>query len=99
MIPAEAGAVVAPRVDAPARATPGGRGEAFREVLGSLGREIDRGERLVARAVGASRAGLGPGDLIALQAGIYRYSEAMDLAAKLVDRASSAVRTTLQGSG
>lgn len=39
------------------------------------------------------------GELIALQAGIYRYTEAVDLAAKLVDRSTSAVRTTLQGSG
>ncbi len=74
-------------------------GDSFGKVLGALGREIDGGERLVARAVRASHGGLGPGDLIALQAGIYRYSEAMDLTAKLVDRAASAVRTTLQGSG
>lgn len=39
---------------------------------------------------------LDAGDLIALQAGIYRYSEAVDLTGKLVDRASQAVRTTLQ---
>jgi hypothetical protein len=38
-----------------------------------------------------------PGTLIALQAGIYRYSEAIDLTAKVVDRATSAVRTVLQG--
>jgi hypothetical protein len=42
---------------------------------------------------------LDAGQLIALQAGIYRYSEAVDLAAKLVDRAANAVRTTLQSSG
>lgn len=69
----------------------------FQEALGALGREIDRGERLVQRAVhGGGR--MGPGQLIALQAGIYRYSEAVDLSAKLVDRAASAVRTTLQSS-
>ena len=37
--------------------------------------------------------------LIALQAGIYRYTEAVDLAAKLVDRTTAAVKRTLQGSG
>lgn len=70
----------------------------FREALSSLGREIDKGEKLVERAL---RGGgeLGAGDLIALQAGIYRYSEAVDLAAKLVDRAGNAVRTTLQSNG
>ena len=70
----------------------------FQKALGSLGKEIDKGEKLVHRAL---RGGghLGAGDLIALQAGIYRYSESVDLAAKLVDRAGNAVRTTLQSNG
>ena len=70
----------------------------FKHALSSLGREIDRGEKLVQRAL---RGGgkLGAGELIALQAGIYRYSEAVDLAAKLVDRAGNAIRTTLQSNG
>ncbi len=85
---------------APAEAPPEERRERFRAALGGLGKEIDRGEGLVKRALGAGGGGhLGAGDLIALQAGIYRYSEAVDLAAKLVDRAGSAVKTTLQGSG
>ncbi len=70
----------------------------FQKALGSLGSEIDKGEKLVRRALsGGGR--LAAGDLIALQAGIYRYSEAVDLAAKLVDRAGQAVRTTLQSNG
>jgi hypothetical protein len=36
------------------------------------------------------------GVLIALQAGIYRYSEAIDLTVKLVDRATSGVKTILE---
>ncbi len=65
-----------------------------------MGSEIDRGEKLVKRALsGAALGGLGAGDLIALQAGIYRYSESVDLAGKLVDRAGSAVKTTLQSNG
>ena len=71
----------------------------FKHVLGALGREIDRGEALVGRAVHGSHSGLDAGGLIALQAGIYRYSEAVDLAAKLIDRASAAVKTTISGSG
>jgi hypothetical protein len=46
----------------------------------------------------ASRGNLGGLDsaqLIALQAGIYRYSEAVDLLAKLVDRAATAVKTVV----
>jgi len=34
--------------------------------------------------------------MIALQAGVYRYVEAIELCAKLVDRTASAVKTTLQ---
>lgn len=75
------------------------RGDSFRSVVSRLAHEIDRGERLVGRAVSGAGAGLDAGQLIALQAGIYRYSEAVDLASKLVDRAGSAVKTTLQGSG
>jgi hypothetical protein len=47
----------------------------------------------------AIRGGSGhasPERLIALQAGIYRYSEAVDLVTKLVDKGTQAVRTTLQ---
>lgn len=71
------------------------RSEPFSRVMERLGSEVDRGEKLVRGALsGGGR--LDAGQLIALQAGIYRYSEAVDLTAKLVDRAGSAVRTTLQ---
>jgi hypothetical protein len=49
------------------------------------------------RAATMIRRDLGPAELLALQAGVYRYSEAVDLAAKLVDRASNAVKTVIQG--
>jgi hypothetical protein len=42
-------------------------------------------------------ASMGAGELLALQAGVYRYSEAVDLSAKLIDRATSGVKTVLQG--
>ncbi|MBK7584892.1 MAG: hypothetical protein IPI67_32470 [Myxococcales bacterium] len=74
-------------------------GRSFSEVLDKLGGQIDRGEALVKRAISGGHSGMDAGNLIALQAGIYRYTEAVDLAAKLVDRAGSAVKTTLQGSG
>jgi hypothetical protein len=70
-------------------------GPSFAEALRGLGTAIDRGEALVGRA---ARGGLGDwdsGQLIALQAGIYRYSEAVDLVAKLADRASTAVKTVV----
>jgi hypothetical protein len=44
-----------------------------------------------------AKAPLDPTTLLALQAGIYRYGETMDLAARLVDKASGAVKTVVQG--
>jgi hypothetical protein len=72
---------------------------AFAGLLQSLAREVNRGESLTRSALGAARAGqaMGPAELIALQAGIYRYGEAVDLASRLVDRATGAVKTVLQG--
>jgi hypothetical protein len=69
----------------------------FARAMRGLGREIDLGE---ARAAGASQLrSYDTGTLIALQVGIYRYTEAVDLASKIVDRATNAVRTVLQGGG
>jgi hypothetical protein len=70
-------------------------GAAFANALQGIGGAIDRGEALIARATTGGMAGLDSAQLIALQAGIYRYSEAVDLVAKLVDRASSAVKTVV----
>jgi hypothetical protein len=67
----------------------------FGQVLQAIGSEVDRGERLI-QGVVAGASPLDAASLIALQAGIYRWGEAVDLASKLVDRAGSAVRTTLQ---
>lgn len=72
---------------------------AFARLLHGLGAEVERGESLTRAAEGAARRNveLAPIDLIALQAGVYRYSEAVDLAARLVDRSTSAVKAVLQG--
>jgi len=69
---------------------------AFSKAMRGLGREIDVGEAQVASALQLHN--YDTGTLIALQAGIYRYTEAVDLASKIVDRATNAVRTVLQGS-
>ncbi len=84
----------------PAPATQGAQGvSAFASLLQSLAGEIHKGEALTRSALGVGRAGqsVGPSELIALQAGIYRYGEAVDLASRLVDRATGAVKTVLQG--
>jgi hypothetical protein len=70
----------------------------FATLLAGLGREVHQGESLVRSAMGAGAAGaLDPADLLALQAGVYRYGQAVDLASRLVDRATTAVKTVIQG--
>ena len=69
----------------------------FARILNGLAHEVDRGEKVTRHAIDGGGKDLGPGELLALQAGVYRYSEAVDLASKLVDRASSGVKTVLQG--
>jgi hypothetical protein len=76
-------------------ASTGGHGADFGRLLTGLGRELDRGERLAERAAHGG-GGMSPDALIALQAGIYRYAEAVDLVSKLVDRGTQAIKTTLQ---
>lgn len=87
---------VAPSPGPAAPAAPGG---GFLQVLQAVGAEVDRGERMVQNVLTGGSRRLSAGDLIALQAGIYRYTEVVDLSAKFVDRASAAVRTTLQSGG
>jgi hypothetical protein len=71
----------------------------FATMLARLGTELRSGESLMRGAIGVARVGrnLDPGEIIALQAGVYRYVEAVDLTARLVDRATSAVKTVVQG--
>ncbi len=71
----------------------------FLRVMRALGQEAERGEAVVSGVLHASGAGqtFGPTELLALQAGIYRYGEAVDLAAKLVDKAGTDMKTVLQG--
>ena len=90
-----------PTVQVPVAAVPAAKPEvqaegAFSRAMRGLGREIDVGEAQVASA--SQLHSYDTGTLIALQAGIYRYTEAVDLASKIVDRATNALRTVLQGS-
>ena len=70
-------------------------GASFAKALKGIGGAVDRGEALITGAARGNLGGLDSAQLIALQAGIYRYSEAVDLVAKLVDRASNAVKTVI----
>ena len=80
-------------VDAPSAAK-SGEGT-FLKALRGVGHAVDGGEALIASASRGNLGGLDSGQLIALQAGIYRYSEAVELVAKLVDRAATAVKTVV----
>jgi hypothetical protein len=71
----------------------------FAQLLSTLGHEAERGEATIRSVLQGSLAAreYGPSALLALQAGIYRYGETVDLASKLVDKAGSDLRTVLQG--
>lgn len=71
----------------------------FRRVLRGIGKEVEAGERATGQAIASARMGkdLSGAELLILQSRIYRYSEAVDLATKLVDRATNGVRTVVQG--
>jgi hypothetical protein len=85
----------------PARAKPAATDgpSPFARLLEGLGREVQRGESLMRGALEATHTGIhiGPTELIALQAGVYRYGEAVDLASRLIDRATGSVKTIVQG--
>ncbi len=72
--------------------------EGLAEVIRKAGHSIVRGERMVNRAVRAARSGkvFSQEELIALQAGVYRYTQELELAAKLVDKSTQAVRRTVE---
>ena len=73
----------------------------FAQVLRDLGHAIDSGEAEMQSAVRSMRAGrdFGPAGLIALQMSVYRYGESVDLLSRVVDRATSGVKTVVQGGG
>jgi hypothetical protein len=71
----------------------------FAKLVHALGHEAERGEATVRGVLRGAAGGkeLSSTDLLALQAGVYRYGETIDLAAKLVDKAGTDIRTVLQG--
>ena len=85
-------------VSPPAPTVSSDRPSPFAQLVRGLGHEVQSSETLVHQAIASARGGeLGPAQLIALQAGVYRYSEAVDLASRLVDHATSALKTVVQG--
>jgi hypothetical protein len=90
------GAAVA--VDPGARPAEASGEGTFREILRDSARSITQGQRQVDSVIVAARRGrvFSQEELIAVQAGVYRYAQELELASKLVDKASTAVKTTLQ---
>lgn len=60
-------------------------------------RSLAQSDARVQRGLRAARRGaMDPAELLALQAGVYRYAQEVELASKVVDKATGAVKTTLQ---
>ena len=100
-----------PRSGAPRAPSPARSGSRFRdaldrteraapplgEVLERSARSLEARQRFVDRAIRrARRGGLASGDLLALQAGVYRWSEELQLASKLVTEATQGVKTVMR---
>jgi hypothetical protein len=70
----------------------------FARLVHGLGDEVHRGEATVQHALASASGGsLSATQLIALQAGVYRYTEAVDLASRLVEHATTGLKTVVQG--
>lgn len=71
----------------------------FAELLHRFAKHIEAGESVVNRALHGDLGALDSRGLIAVQAGIYHYTEGVELAGRLIDRATGALRTVLQPGG
>lgn len=69
----------------------------FRDALRDAARSIASGEATIDHAVARLSHGrsMTPEELIALQATVYRHASEVEMAAKLVDKLTGAVRTAL----
>jgi hypothetical protein len=73
-------------------------GASFRDHLAEAARSLAGSERSVDRAILRASHGraLAPEELLVFQATIYQHSLKLDLASKLVEKATTAVKQTLQ---
>lgn len=67
-------------------------------MVADAAQSIGRGQRFIERAIRAARRGreLSPEQLIATQAGVYRYTQELELASKIVDKSTQAIKQVLQ---
>ncbi len=73
--------------------------KSFTTVLAGALSEVQQGERLMKRVTAGVGKDVSAGDLLALQAGVYRYVEVVDLTSKLVDRVAQGAKQLVQGGG
>lgn len=67
----------------------------FRDALRDAAEEMASHEATLDRVLARRGAPLGPEQLLALQATVHRYSQEVELAAKLTDKLTGAVRQVL----
>ncbi len=81
-----------------AAAETSGVGQSFLDYAKEASSAVNRGERLLNRAMRSARRGqsLSNEELLSIQAGVCQYSMQLELASKLVDKCSNAVKQTLQ---
>jgi len=84
-------------VAAPASDATTTHGSEFRDALRSAARSLASGEASLDASIARLSHGrsLSPEELIALQATVYRYAAEVEMAAKLTDKLTGAVRTAL----
>ena len=84
--------------DDPARPQGAGAQSGAMRALRSAAASLTRGERMVSHVISAARQGkvFSNEELLAIQAGVYKYAQELELASKLVDKATGAVKQTLQ---
>lgn len=69
----------------------------FADALRGAASSLSEGQTRIDRAIRrGSRGETDPAHLLALQAGVYRYTQELELASKLVDKATGALKQTLQ---
>ena len=69
----------------------------IRDALVGVARSMAQSDVRVQRGLRAARRGaMDPAELLALQAGVYRYAQEVELASKVVDKATGALKTALQ---
>jgi hydroxypyruvate isomerase len=82
------------RLDERPAPSPPASGSTFRDALREAARDIATRERAIDRAI-EHRGALDAEQLLALQATVQRYNQEVELAAKLVDKLTGAVRQVL----